>query len=158
MAAHPGYSATNLQSRTESVQDFAMGVLNKVIAQGPAMGAQPTLYAATVPDLPGGTFIGPSGFQEIAGPPVPGRVDRGLARPRGAGPALGPRRRAHRRHAAHPRRRTALSTPAADEAPLAVLRRVVDDDVPLAPVHAAVHARLTAIEPGRADTAARARR
>lgn len=71
MAAHPGYSATNLQSRTESVQDFAMGVLNKVIAQGPAMGAQPTLYAATVPDLPGGTYIGPSGFQEISGPPVP---------------------------------------------------------------------------------------
>jgi acyl-coenzyme A thioesterase PaaI-like protein len=33
-----------------------------------------------------------------------------------------------------------------------VLRRVVADDVPLAPVHAAVHARLTAIEPGRADT------
>ncbi|WP_433782237.1 oxidoreductase [Actinomycetospora sp. CA-101289] len=71
MAAHPGYSATNLQSRTESVQDFAMGVLNKVIAQGPAMGAQPTLYAATMPDLPGGTYIGPSGFQEISGPPVP---------------------------------------------------------------------------------------
>jgi NAD(P)-dependent dehydrogenase (short-subunit alcohol dehydrogenase family) len=71
MAAHPGYSATNLQSRTESVQDVAMGLLNKVIAQGPAMGAQPTLYAATMPDLPGGTYIGPSGFQEISGPPVP---------------------------------------------------------------------------------------
>ncbi len=71
MAAHPGYSATNLQSRTESVQDAAMGLMNKVIAQGPESGAQPTLYAATMPDLPGGTFIGPSGFQEIAGPPVP---------------------------------------------------------------------------------------
>jgi NAD(P)-dependent dehydrogenase (short-subunit alcohol dehydrogenase family) len=71
MAAHPGYSATNLQSRTESVQDAVMGVLNKVIAQGPEGGAQPTLYAATVPDLPGGTYVGPSGFQEISGPPVP---------------------------------------------------------------------------------------
>ncbi|GAA4901260.1 NAD(P)-dependent dehydrogenase (short-subunit alcohol dehydrogenase family) [Actinomycetospora succinea] len=71
MAAHPGYSATNLQSRTESVQDAVMGVFNKVVAQGPAMGAQPTLYAATVPDLPGGTYVGPSGFQEISGPPVP---------------------------------------------------------------------------------------
>jgi NAD(P)-dependent dehydrogenase (short-subunit alcohol dehydrogenase family) len=71
MAAHPGYSATNLQGRTESVQDLAMGLMNKVIAQGPAMGAQPTLYAATMPDLPGGTYIGPSGFQEIGGPPVP---------------------------------------------------------------------------------------
>jgi len=71
MAAHPGYSATNLQSRTESIQDLGMSLLNKVIAQGPSMGAQPTLYAATVPDLPGGTFVGPSGFQEISGPPVP---------------------------------------------------------------------------------------
>ncbi|PVY96174.1 PaaI family thioesterase [Actinomycetospora cinnamomea] len=33
-----------------------------------------------------------------------------------------------------------------------MLRRVVRDDVPLAPVHAAVHARLVAIAPGRADT------
>jgi NAD(P)-dependent dehydrogenase (short-subunit alcohol dehydrogenase family) len=71
MAAHPGYSATNLQSRTESVQDLVMGLFNKVVAQGPEMGAQPTLYAATVPDLPGGTYIGPSGFQEVSGPPVP---------------------------------------------------------------------------------------
>ncbi|MHC1561269.1 oxidoreductase [Actinomycetospora sp. C-140] len=71
MAAHPGYSATNLQSRTESVQDAVMGLFNKVVAQGPEMGAQPTLYAATVPDLPGGTYVGPSGFQEISGPPVP---------------------------------------------------------------------------------------
>lgn len=71
MAAHPGYSATNLQSRTESMQDLAMGLLNKVIAQGPSMGAQPTLYAATMPDLPGGTYIGPSGLGEMGGPPVP---------------------------------------------------------------------------------------
>jgi len=33
-----------------------------------------------------------------------------------------------------------------------VLRRVVRDDLPLAPVHAAVHARLGAIEPGRVET------
>jgi NAD(P)-dependent dehydrogenase (short-subunit alcohol dehydrogenase family) len=71
MAAHPGYSATNLQSRTESVQDLAMGLLNKVVAQGPETGAQPTLYAATMPDLPGGTFVGPSGVGEMSGPPVP---------------------------------------------------------------------------------------
>jgi hypothetical protein len=53
------------------VQDLVMGVANKVVAQGPEGGAQPTLCAATMPDLPGGAFIGPSGFQEIAGPPVP---------------------------------------------------------------------------------------
>jgi NAD(P)-dependent dehydrogenase (short-subunit alcohol dehydrogenase family) len=71
LAAHPGYSATNLQSRTESIQDAIMGVANRFVAQGPDMGALPTLYAATMPDLPGGTYIGPSGFQEISGPPVP---------------------------------------------------------------------------------------
>ena len=47
VAAHPGYSATNLQSHTQSFQDQIMGVFNHVIAQSAAMGALPTLYAAT---------------------------------------------------------------------------------------------------------------
>ena len=71
MAAHPGYTATNLQTRTESVQDFVMSMANKVVAQSPAMGALPTLYAATVSDLAGGSYVGPSGWQEVAGHPVP---------------------------------------------------------------------------------------
>jgi NAD(P)-dependent dehydrogenase (short-subunit alcohol dehydrogenase family) len=71
MAAHPGYSATNLQSRTESIQDAIMGVANRFVAQGPDMGALPELYAATVPDLPGGLFIGPDGWGESSGHPVP---------------------------------------------------------------------------------------
>jgi NAD(P)-dependent dehydrogenase (short-subunit alcohol dehydrogenase family) len=71
MAAHPGYSATNLQSRTESIQDAIMGVANRFVAQGPEMGALPELYAATVPDLPGGLFIGPDGWGESYGHPIP---------------------------------------------------------------------------------------
>jgi NAD(P)-dependent dehydrogenase (short-subunit alcohol dehydrogenase family) len=71
MSAHPGYSATNLQSRTETFQDTMMGLANKVIAQSAGMGALPTLYAATVIDLPGGTFIGPDGPGEMRGYPVP---------------------------------------------------------------------------------------
>ncbi|WP_308259498.1 hypothetical protein [Pseudonocardia sp. H11422] len=71
MAAHPGYAATNLQSRTESVQDTIMGVLNRVIAQSAEQGALPTLYAATVPDLPGGAYIGPDGIGETRGLPRP---------------------------------------------------------------------------------------
>jgi NAD(P)-dependent dehydrogenase (short-subunit alcohol dehydrogenase family) len=71
VAAHPGYTATNLQSRTESFQDAVMGLANKVVAQGPDMGALPTLYAATVPDLPGGSYIGPNGWGETTGNPVP---------------------------------------------------------------------------------------
>jgi NAD(P)-dependent dehydrogenase (short-subunit alcohol dehydrogenase family) len=71
LAAHPGYSATNLQSRTESIQDAIMGVANRFVAQGPDMGALPELYAATVPDLPGGLFIGPDGWGESYGHPIP---------------------------------------------------------------------------------------
>ena len=71
MAAHPGYSATNLQSRTESFQDAVMGLGNRLFAQGPEMGALPELYAATVPDLPGGLYIGPDGWAEASGHPIP---------------------------------------------------------------------------------------
>ena len=42
---------------------------NKVLAQSAEMGALPTLYAATAPDLPGGAFIGPDGFMEQRGHP-----------------------------------------------------------------------------------------
>ena len=70
-AAHPGYAATNLQSHTGTFQDRAMGVLNRVVAQSAEMGALPTLYAATVPDLPGGWFIGPDGPGGVGGHPVP---------------------------------------------------------------------------------------
>jgi NAD(P)-dependent dehydrogenase (short-subunit alcohol dehydrogenase family) len=71
MAAHPGYSSTNLQAHTESVQDQFMGLLNRVIAQPAEMGALPTLFAATVPDLPGGSYIGPGGLGEMRGHPRP---------------------------------------------------------------------------------------
>jgi NAD(P)-dependent dehydrogenase (short-subunit alcohol dehydrogenase family) len=71
MAAHPGYSATNLQSRTESVQDALMGLGNRFFAQSAAMGALPELYAATVPDLPGGVYVGPDGWGESYGHPIP---------------------------------------------------------------------------------------
>ncbi len=71
MAAHPGYAATNLQSRTESVQDTIMGFANRVVAQSAEAGALPTLYAATVPDLAGGTFVGPDGIGELRGHPRP---------------------------------------------------------------------------------------
>jgi len=61
VAAHPGYAATNLQSRTESfLQNAMMRVGNRVIAQSDEMGALPTLFAATQ-DIPGGSYVGPDG-------------------------------------------------------------------------------------------------
>lgn len=70
VAAHPGYSATNLQSAAAPLADrLLMVVGNALIAQPAAMGALPTLYAATAPDVPGGTFAGPDGRGEHRGHP-----------------------------------------------------------------------------------------
>ncbi len=46
-----------------------MAVTNKVVAQSAEMGALPSLYAATAPDVPGGSFVGPDGFLEQRGHP-----------------------------------------------------------------------------------------
>jgi hypothetical protein len=71
MAAHPGYAATNLQSAGPgiAVERWAMALANRVVAQSADMGALPTLYAATNPDLPGGTFAGPDSWGEMRGYP-----------------------------------------------------------------------------------------
>ncbi len=67
-AAHPGYASTNLQFHTASLQDKLMAIGNKVLAQSAAMGALPTLFAATA-DVPGGSFAGPDGLGEQRGHP-----------------------------------------------------------------------------------------
>ena len=68
VAAHPGYAATNLQSRPPPLHDrLVMRVPNVVVAQSADMGALPPLYAATVPDLPGGATSGPTGSRSSAG-------------------------------------------------------------------------------------------
>jgi NAD(P)-dependent dehydrogenase (short-subunit alcohol dehydrogenase family) len=63
VAAHPGYTATNLQSGT------FFKFLNPIFGQEQEMGALPTLYAATSPDVNGGDYIGPDGFMEQRGYP-----------------------------------------------------------------------------------------
>jgi NAD(P)-dependent dehydrogenase (short-subunit alcohol dehydrogenase family) len=70
VAAHPGYSATNLQFAVTPSRIERLGslVLNRVYAQSAERGALPTLYAATA-DIAGGSFIGPDGFQEMRGGP-----------------------------------------------------------------------------------------
>lgn len=74
LAAHPGYAATHLLSYGQtlkgsggltSILDAAM----KAGAQPAEMGALPTLMAATA-DLPGGTYCGPSRFQQMRGLPT----------------------------------------------------------------------------------------
>lgn len=69
--AHPGYSATNLQSTGPTgAAKLAMKLGNAVLAQPVQRGALPQLYAATAPDVGGGQFFGPDGFQEFRGNPT----------------------------------------------------------------------------------------
>lgn len=76
VAAHPGYSATNLQQRGPALEgsrlrQLGMRLLNGVVAQSDASGALPLLYAATAPDVQGGGYYGPGGPFELRGRPVP---------------------------------------------------------------------------------------
>jgi NAD(P)-dependent dehydrogenase (short-subunit alcohol dehydrogenase family) len=63
-AAHPGWTATNLQ---ENAPLFRM--LNPFFSQAPADGALPTLYAATAENVTGGEYYGPSRMFEMWGSP-----------------------------------------------------------------------------------------
>ncbi|MFL5869656.1 MAG: oxidoreductase [Solirubrobacterales bacterium] len=69
--AHPGYSATNLQSSGPTgLMKPILWVGNQLLAQNAEQGALPQLYAATAPGVEGGTFIGPDGFREARGHPT----------------------------------------------------------------------------------------
>jgi len=74
-AAHPGYSSTNLQfvgpqQEGSAIGNLVMKVGNAMFGQSAAMGALPTLYAATAADVRAGDYLGPGGFQQISGYPV----------------------------------------------------------------------------------------
>ena len=77
LAAHPGYSATGLMGtgyNTGNVRDrlrlsaTIMQAVFEVAGQSPELGALPTLMAATA-DLPGSTYVGPSGPLQMKGHP-----------------------------------------------------------------------------------------
>lgn len=69
-AAHPGLAATNLfvSSDDKSLDARVSRAFTSVFAQSEQDGARPTLCAA-VADLPGGSFVGPTGPFEIRGKP-----------------------------------------------------------------------------------------
>ncbi|MEV4575095.1 oxidoreductase [Nonomuraea jabiensis] len=70
MLAHPGYTATNLQtSAPVGLVKLLYGRLLIPLAQSPDRGALPQLYAATAPDAAGGQFFGPDGMGELRGAP-----------------------------------------------------------------------------------------
>lgn len=65
VAAHPGWTATDLQRHSLSARFF-----NPLLAMKPEQGALPTLRAATDPDVRGGEYFGPCGVLEMRGNPV----------------------------------------------------------------------------------------
>ena len=75
VGCHPGYASTNLQTAGPrmagaSLAESAWQLFNRIFAQSAAMGALPTLYAATAGDVAGGDYIGPSAMAEMRGHPV----------------------------------------------------------------------------------------
>ena len=74
VAAHPGYSATNLYATgprlgVRSPLSLGMHQISRIVAQPAHAGAWPTLMAATMPGLAGGSYVGPNGLGELRGRP-----------------------------------------------------------------------------------------
>jgi NAD(P)-dependent dehydrogenase (short-subunit alcohol dehydrogenase family) len=75
LAAHPGYSDTNLQGHSGGrISGALMNLGNRLMATDAAFGARQTLYAASQ-DLPGDTYIGPR-FGQIGRTQPVGRSPR----------------------------------------------------------------------------------
>jgi NAD(P)-dependent dehydrogenase (short-subunit alcohol dehydrogenase family) len=69
LAAHPGYSATELTRYLPAPVARLNTVLSAPIMQAADRGALPTLRAATDPEARGGQYYGPNGWQEWKGDP-----------------------------------------------------------------------------------------
>lgn len=70
MAAHPGFSSTQLGRNLPFPLSKVLPMLSSFISQSAADGALPTLYAALGDDLEGGEYIGPAGKGQRKGPPT----------------------------------------------------------------------------------------
>ena len=74
VAVHPGYAATNLQTRGaeksgNTVKKYAMKAMNKVLAQSARKGALPMMYASVSDEAESGDYIGPGGIANMRGLP-----------------------------------------------------------------------------------------
>jgi NAD(P)-dependent dehydrogenase (short-subunit alcohol dehydrogenase family) len=75
VACHPGYSSTNLQAvgpkmSGAPLMGYFYDATNRLFGQSAAMGALPTEYAATAPEVHGGDYFGPNGIAELWGYPI----------------------------------------------------------------------------------------
>ena len=70
LAAHPGSAGTDLVRHFPGVMQTVYSRAGGVFKQSAAMGALPTLRAATDPAARGGEYYGPGGFAQMTGYPV----------------------------------------------------------------------------------------
>lgn len=75
VGAHPGYAATNLTSgglhmEGRTAENSIIDASRRLLAQPADSGVLPLLMAATMPGLPGSTYIGPRGPGEWRGAPT----------------------------------------------------------------------------------------
>jgi NAD(P)-dependent dehydrogenase (short-subunit alcohol dehydrogenase family) len=69
VAAHPGVSNTDLVRNSPPLLRAVSNLVSPLLTQPPAMGALPTLRAATDPAVLGGQYYGPGGRAEARGYP-----------------------------------------------------------------------------------------
>ncbi|MEV0406484.1 SDR family NAD(P)-dependent oxidoreductase [Actinoallomurus sp. NPDC050550] len=69
VAAHPGGSQTELGRNLPAPLRVLERAFGSLLAQSAAMGALPTLRAATSPEVQGGQYYGPDGFGQTKGHP-----------------------------------------------------------------------------------------
>lgn len=80
VAAHPGYTRTNLQTAGPNLGGHRPGLLQRVMlrvvpSQEPVQGAEPMLFAAADPAASNGDYYGPARFG-VVGPTAPARFPR----------------------------------------------------------------------------------
>ncbi len=81
VAAHPGYTKTNLQIAGPSLgrnrpRPYRFESMGRMVAQSAVMGADPLLFAAASPEVVNGGYYGPKGFMELFGPSTQVRPTR----------------------------------------------------------------------------------
>lgn len=69
VAAHPGAADTELTRHAWAPLRALNAMFGRLVTQSAAMGALPTLRAATDPDVKGGEYYGPGGIAEARGHP-----------------------------------------------------------------------------------------
>ena len=80
-AAHPGFATTNLMHADGASKSLAkMGeAIAPLFSHSAGAGAEPSLLAATRPDVRPGSYWGPTGTFEMKGPPGPAKISKRAA-------------------------------------------------------------------------------